>query len=124
MPYGFVHNSGGEQQDHCTTIKDGLACDQPYHRSDLLYKLVASLLVARISAVLNLHLLDFSIELSHALGKLLLLIPHEGAFAGEQEVDLLECAAGSLGEETVDNGDVNEHGGTEDVECLRRRSQK
>lgn len=120
MLYDFVYNSGVEQQDHCTAIMDGWACDKPYHASGVLYKLLASLLFARISAVLNLHLLDFSIELSHAFSKLLLLIPHEGAFAGEQEVDLLECAAGSLGEETVDNRDVNEHGGTEDVEGLRR----
>jgi hypothetical protein len=62
--------------------------------------------------------------LSHALGKLPFLIPHERALAGEQEVDLLERATGSLGEETVYDGDVGEHGGTEDVEGLRKRSQK
>lgn len=63
-------------------------------------------------------------EPSHALGKLLLLLPHKGALAGEQEVDLLECAAGRLGEETVDDGDVGEHGGTKDVERLRKTSQQ
>lgn len=99
---------------------DSFACDQPSPRSDLLDKVLTSLLVARISTVLNLHLLDFSIEVSHALGKLLFLIPHEGALAGEQEVDLFERAAGSLGKETVDDGDVGEHGGTEDVEGLKK----
>lgn len=45
---------------------DGLACDQPCPRSDLLYILFASLLVIRISTVLSLHLSNFSIELSHS----------------------------------------------------------
>ncbi len=100
--------------------KDNLA----YAKSDLLDKVLTSLLVACISTVLNLHLLDFSIELSHALGKFLLLIPHERALAGEQEVYLLKRAAGSLGEETVYDGDVREHGGAEDVEGLTKKKSE
>ena len=103
---------------------DSFACDQPSPQSDLLDKILTSLLVASISTVLNLHLLDFRIEVSHALGKLLFLIPHEKAFASEQEVDLLERAAGSLGEETVDDGDVGEHCGTKDVEGLRKQRRQ
>ena len=45
-------------------------------------------------------------------------MPGKGALAGEQEINSLERAPGRLGEEAVDDWDVGEHGGAEDVKRL------
>ena len=57
-------------------------------------------------------------ECRHSLLELFFLFPCKGTVRGEQEVYGLERTTARLGEETVDQGDIAEHGGTEDVECL------